>query len=112
MFFRKALAVIALFYVSGVQCTAPAISARFEAAVKYVSSAPANPARPTSVADKLQLYGLFKQAKSGDAPADNGGFSIQERRKRAAWQALRGKSRDVAMQEYVALVQRVSGRNF
>jgi diazepam-binding inhibitor (GABA receptor modulator, acyl-CoA-binding protein) len=55
----------------------------------------------------LKLYSLYKQATDGDAPAssDAGMFDIVAKAKYSAWDALRGKSPEAAMEEYVALYE-------
>ncbi len=80
---------------------------RFEAAVagsKQLSSRPDN-------STLLKLYSLYKQATDGDAPAtsDAGMFDIVAKAKYNAWDELRGKSAETAMEEYVALYERLRG---
>ena len=54
----------------------------------------------------LQLYALYKQATSGDVSGSRPGFTdLVGRAKYDAWAELKGKSRDAAMQEYVAQVE-------
>ncbi|HEX7436515.1 MAG TPA: acyl-CoA-binding protein [Caldimonas sp.] len=54
----------------------------------------------------LKLYALFKQASSGDADGKRPGFGdMVGRAKWDAWNAVKGKSADEAMQEYVDLVE-------
>jgi acyl-CoA-binding protein len=61
--------------------------------------------RPTNE-ELLQLYALYKQATEGDAIDERpGGFDFKAIAKHDAWADLRGKSRDEAMTEYVALVE-------
>lgn len=59
----------------------------------------------------LQLYGLYKQATEGDAPAESGagGFDFVAKFKHEAWSKLRGMTREMAMQQYTELVQRLKG---
>ncbi|HEU5089961.1 MAG TPA: acyl-CoA-binding protein [Roseiflexaceae bacterium] len=58
----------------------------------------------------LQLYALYKQAISGDVSGSRPGFTdLVGRAKYDAWAELKGKSRDAAMQEYVALVEKLQG---
>lgn len=53
----------------------------------------------------LSLYGLFKQATEGDNSGTRpGGFDFKAIAKFDAWENQKGKSRDAAMEEYVALV--------
>jgi acyl-CoA-binding protein len=63
--------------------------------------------RPTNE-ELLQLYALYKQATEGDATGERpGGFDFKAIAKFDAWEELKGKSREVAMQEYVALVDKL-----
>ena len=58
--------------------------------------------------DLLQLYALFKQATEGDVSGDRpGGFDFKAIAKYDAWAEVKGKSKDEAMKEYVALVERL-----
>ena len=78
------------------------LRAKFEQAVadsKKLSEKPDN-------ATLLRLYALFKQASSGDADGKRPGFGdMIGRAKWDAWNAIAGKSKDDAMQEYVDLVE-------
>jgi acyl-CoA-binding protein len=48
---------------------------------------------------------LYKQATSGDIHGEKpGGFDFKAMAKFAAWEELKGKSSDEAMQEYINLV--------
>lgn len=55
----------------------------------------------------LRLYSLYKQATEGDAPAesDAGMFDFVAKAKYNAWDGLRGKTREAAMEEYITLYQ-------
>lgn len=56
----------------------------------------------------LLLYGLYKQATEGDASGERpGGFDFKAIAKYDAWAELKGKSTAEAMQEYVALVDKL-----
>lgn len=59
----------------------------------------------------LQLYSLYKQATEGDAPQEGpeNMFDFVGKAKYEAWNALRGKTREAAMEAYVQLVQRLKG---
>ena len=60
--------------------------------------------------DLLQLYALYKQATQGDVTGDRpGGFDFKAIAKYDAWAEVKGKSKDEAMKEYVALVERLEG---
>ncbi|MBL0745444.1 acyl-CoA-binding protein [Chryseolinea lacunae] len=66
--------------------------------------------RPTNE-ELLQLYGLFKQATEGDATGDRpGGFDFKAIAKFDAWEELKGKTKEQAMQEYVTLVDTLHQR--
>lgn len=53
----------------------------------------------------LKLYALYKQGASGDAAGERPGFAdFVGRAKWDAWNGLKGKSADAAMQEYIDLV--------
>ena len=57
----------------------------------------------------LLLYALYKQATEGDVSGDRpGGFDFKAIAKYDAWQELKGKSKEAAIDEYVALVNRLS----
>lgn len=62
--------------------------------------------RSTSDRDKLRLYALFKQAKSGPAPATNPAspFDVVASEKYKAWLAVSGLTTAQAQQQYVELV--------
>ena len=55
----------------------------------------------------LKLYSLYKQGSVGDVDTDppSNPFDIVGKAKYESWAALRGKSRDEAMSEYISLVQ-------
>lgn len=54
----------------------------------------------------LKLYALYKQATAGDATGSRpGGFDFVGAAKYDAWAALKGLSRDAAMQQYIDLVK-------
>jgi len=58
--------------------------------------------------DLLKLYALFKQASSGDVSGSRPGmFDLKGRAKYDAWASIKGKSRDDAMKDYIALVDRL-----
>lgn len=54
----------------------------------------------------LQLYSLYKQATEGDVNVDppSNPFDFVSKAKFEAWQGLKGKSREAAMQDYVDLI--------
>ena len=57
----------------------------------------------------LQLYSLYKQGTEGDIntepPANP--FDFVAKAKHEAWQKLKGKTKEVAQEEYVALVNKL-----
>jgi acyl-CoA-binding protein len=59
----------------------------------------------------LQLYGLYKQATEGDvnieAPAN--AFDFVAKAKFNAWEEVKGKAKETAMQEYANLVAKLKG---
>ena len=57
----------------------------------------------------LQLYSLYKQATSGDINTEppSNPFDFVNKAKYDAWVALKGKSKDDAMKEYVTLVDKL-----
>ena len=77
----------------------------FEEAVKDSKSLSEKPSNETL----LQLYSLYKQATEGDnnnePPANP--FDFVSRAKYEAWMNVKGKSTDEAMQEYVALINKL-----
>lgn len=81
------------------------LKAAFDAAVagsRNLSERPDN-------ATLLKLYALYKQATAGDNTEKKPGFSdMIGRAKWDAWAAMKGKSPDEAMQEYIDLVGSLS----
>lgn len=82
----------------------PKMNEPFESAVarsKEFTKRPSNE-------ELLQLYALYKQATEGDVSGERpGGFDFKAIAKFDAWEELKGKSQEQAMQEYVALVDRL-----
>ena len=57
----------------------------------------------------LKIYGLYKQATTGDVSEKKPGFGdMVGRAKWDAWNALKGTSQDDAKQQYVDLIQSMS----
>jgi diazepam-binding inhibitor (GABA receptor modulating acyl-CoA-binding protein) len=53
----------------------------------------------------LKIYALFKQASAGDTDGKRPGFTdMIGRAKYDAWDALKGTSKDEAMQQYIDLI--------
>lgn len=59
----------------------------------------------------LQLYSLFKQGSEGDVNIDapSNPFDFVAKAKYEAWAALKGKTSEAAMQEYIDLVNKLKG---
>ncbi|MFZ1372139.1 MAG: acyl-CoA-binding protein [Ferruginibacter sp.] len=59
----------------------------------------------------LQLYSLYKQSTEGDisGEAPSNPFDFVNKAKYDAWAALKGKSSEEAMQQYVDLVNKLKG---
>lgn len=59
----------------------------------------------------LQLYSLYKQGSIGDVNTEppSNPFDFVGKAKHDAWAALKGKSAEDAMKEYIALVNRLKG---
>jgi acyl-CoA-binding protein len=59
----------------------------------------------------LQLYSLYKQATEGDVNTDPPAnpFDFVNKAKYEAWSALKGKTKETAMQEYADLVAKLKG---
>jgi len=63
------------------------------------------PERPDNMT-LLKIYGLYKQASTGDATGDRPGFTdMVGRAKFDAWDALKGTSADEAKQQYIDLIE-------
>jgi diazepam-binding inhibitor (GABA receptor modulating acyl-CoA-binding protein) len=56
----------------------------------------------------LRLYALYKQATEGDVVGDRpGGFDFKAIAKYDAWTEIKGKSKEQAIQEYIAFVDKL-----
>ena len=78
------------------------LQAQFEAAVADSKQLPEKPDNMTL----LKIYALYKQASSGDVDGKRPGFTdMVGRAKWDAWDGLKGKSADEAMQEYIDLIE-------
>ena len=63
------------------------------------------PERPDNMT-LLQIYALYKQASVGDVDSDKPGLTdMVGRAKWQAWDALKGKTAEQAMQDYVDLIE-------
>lgn len=57
----------------------------------------------------LEMYGLYKQASEGDISGDRpGGFDFKAIAKYDAWLSRKGMTKEDAMQQYVALIKKLS----
>ncbi|TNF63684.1 MAG: acyl-CoA-binding protein [Burkholderiales bacterium] len=81
------------------------LKSRFEAAVansKKLSERPDN-------ATLLKIYGLYKQATTGDNTEKKPGFAdMVGRAKWDAWNSCKGTSPEDAMQKYIDLIESLS----
>jgi acyl-CoA-binding protein len=78
------------------------LKAKFEKAVAESKTLPEKPDNATL----LKIYALYKQASSGDVEGKRPGFTdLVGRAKYDAWAAVKGKSANEAMQEYVELIE-------
>lgn len=57
----------------------------------------------------LQLYSLYKQATTGDVNTEppSNPFDFVNKAKYDAWVSLKGKTKEVAMREYVDLINKL-----
>ena len=77
-----------------------------DACAKMSSQDIADAVAALSNEDKLEFYGLFKQATVGDCNTDRPGmFDPKGRAKWDAWESKKGMSQDDAKAAYVAKVQ-------
>lgn len=78
------------------------LKAKFEQAVTESKQLPEKPDNMTL----LKIYALYKQATAGDVEGKRPGFTdMVGRAKFDAWDALKGKSSEEAMREYVDLIE-------
>ncbi|WMJ72835.1 acyl-CoA-binding protein [Cytophagaceae bacterium ABcell3] len=58
----------------------------------------------------LRIYSLYKQATEGDVNIDkpSNPFDIKGNAKYAAWESLKGMSKEEAMKEYIDFVNKLS----
>ena len=81
-----------------------ALAEDFAAAQGRVQTLPKRPSNDTL----LELYSLFKQATVGDVQGKRPGMlDMKGRAKFDAWNGRKGVSKDAAMQQYIALVNRL-----
>jgi diazepam-binding inhibitor (GABA receptor modulating acyl-CoA-binding protein) len=78
------------------------LQTRFDQAVTDSKLLPAKPDNSTL----LQIYALFKQGSVGDATGERPGFTdFVGRAKYDAWAAHKGKSKEVAQQAYIDVIE-------
>ena len=83
------------------------LKARFDQAARDVKELDARPDNTTL----LQLYALYKQATVGDANGKRPGMlDLVGRAKYDAWERLKGNTADQAMEQYMAVVQKMLDR--
>ncbi len=83
------------------------IKQQFEQAAADSKSLSEKPSNETL----LQLYALYKQATAGDVSgeAPTNPFDFVNKAKYDAWLALKGKTADESMQQYIDLVNKLKG---
>ena len=78
------------------------LQSRFDQAMADSKNLPEKPDNMTL----LKIYALYKQASRGDAEGERPGFAdMVGRAKWDAWNGLKGKSADEAMQAYIDLIE-------
>ncbi len=83
------------------------LKARFDQAARDVQELDARPDNATL----LQLYALYKQATVGDANGKRPGMlDLVGWAKYDAWERLKGNTADQAMEQYIAVVQKMLDR--
>ncbi len=83
------------------------LTQQFEAAVAASKTLAEKPSNETL----LQLYSLYKQATEGDihTEAPSNPFDFVTKAKYNAWEEQKGKSKETAMQEYIACIGKLKG---
>ncbi len=78
---------------------------KFEKAAAESKQLPAKPDNETL----LQLYSLYKQGTEGDVNTEppSNMFDFVGKAKYDAWEGLKGKTKQAAMEEYIALVTKL-----
>ncbi len=85
------------------------LTERFEEAVAKSKTLTTRPDTQTL----LKIYALYKQGTQGDVQGDKPGFvDMVGRAKYEAWEGQQGKSQDDAMNEYIALIDRLADEAF
>ena len=80
---------------------------QFEKAIADSKTLPEKPSNDTL----LQLYSLYKQSTEGDINTEppSNPFDFVNKAKYEAWSALKGRTKEEAMADYVALVDKLKG---
>lgn len=82
------------------------IEDKFKEAQERVKKLPSQPDNDIL----LKLYSLYKQSTLGDASGKKpGAFDFVAKAKFEAWFSLKGMSQEVAMNEYIKLVDELAG---
>lgn len=82
------------------------LQAQFDQAMADSKNLPERPDNMTL----LKIYALFKQASSGDVDGNRPGLTdMVGRAKYDAWDALKGTSKEAAMQQYIDLIEGLKG---
>jgi diazepam-binding inhibitor (GABA receptor modulating acyl-CoA-binding protein) len=78
---------------------------QFEISASDSKSLPSKPSNEVL----LQLYSLYKQSTEGDVNTDPPAnpFDFVNKAKYEAWSALKGKTKETAMHEYINLVSKL-----
>lgn len=81
------------------------LNAQFEQAIADSKTLSDRPSNDTL----LQLYSLYKQATEGDVNIDPPAnpFDFVSKAKYEAWAGMKGKTKDMAKQEYVQLISKL-----
>ncbi len=81
--------------------------APFDLAAQLVRDNAAEMAKRTD-AERLQIYGLFKQATVGDINIPKPGmFQLEAKAKFEAWESQKGTTKDAAMAAYVKVAKQL-----
>lgn len=80
------------------------LETRFKKAADFVRNSPPSNA---SNDEKLQVYALYKQATEGDVTGSQPwAVQLEARAKWDAWKKLEGTSKESAMEDYVARIDK------
>lgn len=80
------------------------LQAQFEKAAQDVKKISSQPSNETM----LLLYAYYKQATAGDVSGSRPGFlDMVGRAKYDAWAKIKGTAKEKAMQDYIALVEKL-----